>query len=144
VSPVVYSAAETEQVAANTVELLQQTRPWVRFMSVLGFLCVGLMFLICVASGLTRGGFGFGPSELVLFVVFGVMYIFPSLFLSRYASRITDLAETRRVSDLDAALDAQKSFWKFVGVVAAIFTVIYALIFLFAIAGGIMAVNRMR
>ena len=49
----------------------------------------------------------------------------PAIYLKRYASRITDLINLNRADMLEAALEAQKSFWKFVGIVAAITIALY-------------------
>jgi hypothetical protein len=46
----------------------------------------------------------------------GVCYCIGSVLLLRYVSSISDVLISRHVDLLDAAIEAQKSFWRFVGV----------------------------
>jgi len=66
-------------------------------------------------------------------VAIALFYIVPALYLFRYAANIARLRNSGRADDLENALQAQKSFWKFVGIVAAIVVGIYAAIMLFAL-----------
>jgi hypothetical protein len=66
-----------------------------------------------------------------IYVVMAFMYIIPSFYLMRYASRISTFLEEGGAVALDAALEAQKSFWKTAGILMAIFMGLYAV---FAIA----------
>ena len=52
-------------------------------------------------------------------------YFFPTLKLAQYASRIATLRRTQSEHDLVAALDAQRSFWAFIGIVTAIVLGLY-------------------
>lgn len=128
-------------LSQDTVKLLDRTRPWVYFMAVLGFVSAGFMVL---------GGIGVGVAGLatqkpefaivaILYPLLGVVYIFPSLYLYRYAARIRALAATPQLRQLEAALDAQRSFWKFVGVMTVIGIAFGILMFMFAIAAGVLA-----
>jgi hypothetical protein len=65
---------------------------------------------------------------LGLYILLGLLYFFPSLHLYRYARRISELEETPHVERLEAALEAQRSFWRFVGILMAIVLVAYALL----------------
>lgn len=114
-----------EQVVTPTIlTVLSQTQPWVRFLSVLGFIASGLMLLGGLVGSIVAMGRPMGFACLI-YVLFGFLYFFPSLFLSRYASRIADLRMTRGVRQLESALTAQKSFWKFVGIAAMIIIFVY-------------------
>jgi hypothetical protein len=74
----------------------------------------------------------------------GLLYFFPALFLGRYASRIGNLAASSRTEDLENALDAQKSFWKFMGILTSIVLVLYLLLIIVAIIGGAFAASAGR
>ncbi len=132
-----------EAVAASTLAVLSATKPWVRFMSVL--MWIGVVFMLLVAAGMgifsTLGAaksFPTGPlggAQFIIFAAFyGVLafvYIYPALKLWKYANRIGSLAASRSVIDLDAALNEQRSFWKFLGVM----TIIMLSLYLVAIIG---------
>jgi hypothetical protein len=115
---------EVGQVVTPTVlAMLSQTQPWVRFLSVLGFIVSGLMVLIGLFGFATIGrGMGF---VFLMYIPLALLYFIPSLFLFRYASRIADLRMTPGVTQLEDALAVQKSFWKFVGIVALIVISLY-------------------
>ena len=126
-------------VTKYMLEMLRQTKPWVRFMSVMGFLGAALMMILgafmIILGATTRGG----PPAFVgiIYIPLGLIYLGPSVFLWRYANAIAELLQSRIGTQLENALQAQKSFWKFVGIMAAVILVLYALIFVFAIAGGV-------
>lgn len=123
---------------------LRQTKPWARFIAILMFILggfvaiVGLIFMIGMMPG-PRGMQGVGAVMGLIYIAMAMLYIAPAIFLNRYASRLGSLMNTRRNQDLDAALEAQKSFWKFVGITAAIVIGIYLVILLVAVIGGIAA-----
>lgn len=86
----------TGAVNSEVSVILQRTQPWVRFFAILGFVSAGLM----VAIGLLAGTIGIaaGSVETAMFMVIyplmGVLYVFPSLYLLRYASGIRQLAQS--------------------------------------------------
>lgn len=133
---------ESGQVMTQkVVSILRQTQPWVRFLSVLGFIFSTLMVLVGTIgfAAMTFAGAGAGPIErsvLLMYIPMGVLYFFPSLFLFRYASRINALWANRSVRQLEDALEAQKSFWKFVGILMLVAMVLYVLIIAFAFVLG--------
>ena len=116
-------------VTAKTVEMLRQTRPWVRFLAILGFIFAGLMLAIGVIGGIV-GLATDGPTGLIvlLYVPLALIYLLPSVYLNRYAGRIRDFEANPRLEQLDGALEAQKSFWRFVGILMVVVLVLYLLI----------------
>ena len=137
------SGGAAEAVSPSTIAILSATKPWVRFMSVLMWIGVGLMLLVGAGMGVvsvigasksvSSGPFG-GKEMIFLSVFYGVLsfiYIFPAIKLWKYANRIGSLGATRSVTDLDAALNEQRSFWKFVGIM----TIIMISLYLVAIIG---------
>jgi len=128
-----YSTRQIEELifTSRALEMLRQTRPWARFIAVLIFIGAAFMLIggIVFTVGVMTAGPGFrgGPPAFfgVICVVLAGLYIMPAIYLKRYASRITDLINLNRADMLEAALEAQKSFWKFVGIVAAITIALY-------------------
>lgn len=129
-----------------TVQLLSQTRPWVFLVSVFMFLgaaLVGAGGLFMFAMSFINGSRGFGLGSfgtiaggVYLFMAMG-MFV-PALYLRRYARRISNLKGSRRVEDLESALDAQRAYWKFVGILTCIVVGFYVVILLFALLAGLM------
>lgn len=131
------------------IEHLQATKPWVRLISIIMFISVGLMFLGGVAMflipsppGMRGGGAFFGPIIGIIYIIFGALYIIPAYFLHQYASSINDLLKGGGDSAMENALGSQKSFWRFVGILTLIIIALYALFFVFAILGAMTAFVR--
>ena len=109
------SGGESLPVTSLTVDFLRQTKPWVRLFSVLMFIGAGLMLLggvIAMLFGMVGGMRGGGPLGMVgvmvsvLYVGIALVYIFPAIYLWRYASRIANLMQSGNSNDLEAARNA--------------------------------------
>ena len=110
------------------VKLLQQTRPWVRFISILLFLTSGFLVLgglVMMVSGPMTPMGRIGVTIGAAYIVMALIYFVPAIFLWKYADRITLFERERSMASLTLAVEAQKSFWKFVGIAALILLVLY-------------------
>ncbi|CAA9376954.1 MAG: hypothetical protein AVDCRST_MAG64-359 [uncultured Phycisphaerae bacterium] len=125
-------------ISARTMELLRQTRPWVIFFSVLGFLLTGLMLLagtVVTFAGLATPRGSRMPALVgLVYIAFSAVYLFPALFLWRYGMRIGSLVARGQVEDLESALEAQKSFWRLSGIIVIAAIVLYFVVIAVAIA----------
>lgn len=122
--------------------MLRQTKPWVRFMSVIMFIGSGFMALggaIMMAAG-AAGAPGVPGAFLgILYILMAILYVIPAVFLWRYADRIGSFLLQRTPGALAHALEAQKSFWKFVGILTLIVLCVYAFMLLFVVFAGVAA-----
>lgn len=114
----------TEVVSANlpqdVVKEMRAATPWMKLMSVLGFiyclfLIAGAVFTIYAARMTGAGVIAFMPYVIVALLVF-----FPNLFLMQYASNINKYSETKGHLHLRKAFIKQKKLWRFVGVATVI------------------------
>ncbi len=127
------SASHSGEVSSTVVALLQGTQGWVRFLSILGFIGCGLMFLI----GVIVLVMGVTPVNTVstfigvIYLIFGVIYFIPTFKLNQYASKIKLLVHAPSEKNLVEALDKQRSFWKVVG----IFMILTIALYILAIIG---------
>ena len=71
----------------------------------------------------------------VLYLFLGALYIFPANYLNRFASRIRSLVAMRRTLDLEDALEAQRAFWKFCGIMAIVVMALYLAFIAIAVFG---------
>jgi uncharacterized protein DUF5362 len=119
---------------------LQQTQPWVRFLAIMGFIGAGLMVLAGVTAGVA--GAATGRLEtlglMVVYPIFAVLYVFPSMFLLRYADRIKTFVASGVEQDLASAMDAQRAFWKFAAIFTIVSVVFGIVVMAFAVIAGIM------
>ena len=147
--------ADLSAVSAEAIQQLAATRPWVRFISVMTFIGAGFMLLgaagmavMGVVGGAAgaklpptspnhqvnqfAGAMGFGIAAL--YVVLAVVYLFPGIKLWKYANAITTLTTSGRNHDLVTALDQQRSFWKFMGIMIIAMLILYVLVIIGAVA----------
>ncbi|MBU6420985.1 MAG: hypothetical protein KGL98_09205 [Gammaproteobacteria bacterium] len=138
-------------VTDTMLDALRRTKPWVTFLSILGFVFTGLLALLALMMFATGGiwsavprqpgapaflGPAFGVGLGILYLVVAVfMYLLPCVILFRYGTAIGRIASGDAEEAMEQALSKQKSFWKYVGILAIVFLVLYVLL----IIGGIIA-----
>jgi hypothetical protein len=139
-------------ITEGVVGQLAGTKPWVRLISVMCFIGVGFMLLAGLVmmvggasmfNGIAKGNSGLTAGMItamaVAYTIFGILYLYPAVKLWKYANRIGDLVRSGQSADLESALNEQRAFWKFFGVIILLFLALYGLIFLIAIIGGVVA-----
>lgn len=132
-------------VSENALASLNATRPWVKFLAILGFICIGLMviagLIMTFASSMipTRPGMPqFGAVIGIFYLIFAGIYLMPTLFLYRYSKAIAAIQSTGQ-SALEAALKNQKSFWKFMGILMLILLCLEVLLLAVGFLGVMLA-----
>lgn len=130
------TAAEPEEYGTLTAAMVQslvETRPWVFFIAVLGFIMAGFMVLLAIfifavaafaesfASELGAGGVVIGAMYAAIYIVVGGLYLWISYYLYRYATAIRELQTTSSTASMELALDSQRAFWRLVGIMTAIY-----------------------
>ena len=133
---------DVELALRESTDLLAQTKPWVRFVSVLGFFsttCAMAFMLLAFFAGGDPFPNTPGPMAVMLpiqitamFAVCLLVYFIPSLLLWNYASRIADFLIDKSSQALAAAVGAQRSFWKYVGITSAVGIILYMGFFIIA------------
>jgi len=142
---------ENPVISQYAVELLRKMGFWTRIFAVVLFISAGLMIAcgpFMVVFGTIRIGKGGRPGggpepEFLLiglaYLAFGALYLIPAVYLNRFAGKAKAFAQLKDMQDLEAALGAQKSFWKFVSILVLVIIGLYLLLIPIAIVGGIMA-----
>lgn len=127
------------QVTPRTIELLNQTRPWVRLIGIL--LWIGVVLMVLAVLGLTVTGLsGGGPQLLILAAAYGLVAILYAVIASklmRYGRQIELLSQTEAVYELESALDAQRSFWKLIGIITLVALIGYLVAMVAMVVGMI-------
>jgi len=108
---------------ATIARTLERTAPWTRLLAILGFISVVLM----VGIGLVAGVAGIVTSRpeavilMLIYPVMGLLYFFPSLYLLQYTQRIREYIQGgNQLGHLEIALEAQRKFWFFVGILTVV------------------------
>lgn len=141
------SAAPVQAGLEDALDALRATKPWARFMGVMGFLSTALLILVAVGVMLAGSFLQGMPEPLrtilpLIYLVMAGLQLPPAIFLNRYAGRIRDALASRDAGDVAEALRAQKSFWVYVGVLTLVVTILYALIFIGGVAFGALAASH--
>ena len=130
-------AAERAELAPSDriVRSMSQTRPWVLLIGILTLILAGMTALGSVAMFLSAGDqlpWWFG----VLYIAMGALYVYPGIALTRYAAAIKRLVTTREIGELEEAVDRQRKFWRFMGIVAVTVLGAYVLVIVGVVIAG--------
>ena len=129
-------------VTEEMVQHLRDTKPWVRFLSIMMFIGSGLMILgalfMLLAGAISRDlGAVFGAMMAFVYILLAALYIYPSLMLFKYASSIQSLVRDRNPRSMTDALGYQKAFWRFAGILTMVMLCVYALVLIVLMFVGI-------
>ncbi len=131
----------TEGVTRGVVDQLTRTKGWTRFISTLAYLLAMGVVALAIFGGrmmneLTTKVFGFQGIEGMLAVVVVIAVVVAGLaitygaLLGGFSSAVNRLIESGKESDLADALDRQRRFWIFSGVLSVI-GVLFSIVGLF-------------
>ncbi|RXJ51396.1 DUF5362 family protein [Gelidibacter gilvus] len=144
------SAFETFELNLPPVILgfLKETSTWTYFLSILGFIGIGLMILgglfFSLAMNLIPGGnpyagLGVDMSYFGMFyVVIALFYFFPVLYLFNFSRKMKSALNSNNNDELTSAFSNLKSHYKFIGIFTIVIISLYVLIFVFAMIAGAM------
>ncbi len=123
---------------------LKEISTWSYFLSILGFIGIGIMILFGVFFGAFMGrsmgginpyqnlGFSMGYLGLI-YVVIGIMYFFPVYYLFNFSKKMKNALKANNNNEFKMAFSNLKSHYKFMGIFVIVIFSIYALIFIFGI-----------
>lgn len=134
--------------------MLTTTYKWTKFLGIMGF--IGCAFIVLAAFSMMALGNSFSNMEGMpyaglmtgsllggIYLLMGLLYFFPSLYLYQYAEKLKVAIHTRSEEQLILALDKNKAFFRFIGIMMVVTLIIYFLAFIGAIAFGVAAGGAM-
>ena len=138
--------ANSPAFTGRMTQALRDTKPWVTFLAIIGFIFSGLMvigglvFMVVFSVSHFAGGPGPGFAAVgLIYVALGALYLVPACYLFGYGRAIKQFLSSGQAAAAEIALEKQKSFWKFVGILTAIFICIYVVILLGAAVVALVA-----
>jgi di/tricarboxylate transporter len=129
------------ELNSQSIQHFNETRKWTMFLSVAGFIFIGLMVLVFgiamfSASSLIGGNTSGAFTLLPLILIVGI-YFFPIYFLYQFSSQSKQALETNNSELLAKSLKFLKYHYRFMGILFIIFMGIYAIMALvMAVSGG--------
>jgi len=126
---------------------LAQTGKWSRFLSIIGFIFIGLMALggffgaaIMQSMGSAYAGeampAGMGIAFGLIYLVIAALYLYPTLALYRFSKLIRPALNNQDQQLFTEAMRHLRNVFKFMGVLTLVVLGIYALILVFALIGA--------
>jgi uncharacterized membrane protein len=132
-------------------DFLKETSKWAYFLSILGFIGVGLMAIIALFAGTlfstlgsTIPGMGamggsFGVLIGVFYFALAAIYFFPVYYLNKFATNAKRAFRENDSEALTNSFEYLKSHYKFIGIFTLSIMILYGLILVFAVIGGLLS-----
>ncbi|MFP4555837.1 MAG: DUF5362 family protein [Bacteroidales bacterium] len=121
-----------------SVTYLKGAMPWMKFLSILGFIASGFMLIFALAmffgGGAMLGNLGRGVG--ISYLIGAVVVFFLNKYLFDYANGIGKYINTNDPAVLELAFKMQKNFWKFKGILFIIYLSFVILALIFFVIGG--------
>lgn len=125
-------------------EFLRETAKWANFLSILGFILIGLLVIIALFAGTLMSTFsnGFGGSGMsgafvtILYLLMALLYFFPVYYLFKFASNMKKALAIDNEDALTKGFEYLKSHYKFIGIFTIILLSLYLILFFIGIAGA--------
>ena len=122
---------------------LKDTSKWTSFISIIGFVGIGLMviggILVGFFSGLseipenTAYGVGYSAGVGMFYLIIALVYFFPILYLFKFSKKMKSALALNNNEDFKMAFLNLKSHYKFMGIFINVIITLYILIFIGAI-----------
>lgn len=134
------------QLTEQSKMFLKETGKWAYFLSILGFVFIGLIVIMALFLGTTLASLGGGlggssgvASGLITFVylIMAALYFMPVYYLFKFGSNIKSAFADNDTERLTSSLEYLKSHYKFVGILVIVILSFYALVFVLAMVGGL-------
>lgn len=128
------------EIGPDTLRNLNTIRIWTTFLSVLGFILIGLFIIAGIATGMfltsfstTKATLGI-PESMVIILLFvaGAISLFPVVFLFRFSKNIRDAVQNNDQQKLDRGIRNLKKYFTFIGILVIIAITVYAVGLIYA------------
>ena len=136
-----------EMLSQNSIFYMRNTAPWMKFVSIIGFLMCLLLIAFAVIIVMTpveatnpyiaKLGSGMKSFIAVLYIIFAIILFIPNIYLFRYAVLLKKFANTKLSTTFEKSLLMQKKFWKYIGVLVIIYLSLFGITILSISAGAL-------
>ena len=142
-----FNTSESAGLTSGAKSYLLEIAKWSKFLSIIGFIVIGIMVLVGLFGGAMMGaamaqsgspiGGGFFT---IMYIGFAILYLMPVLYLFKFSTQAKTALMNNNDLGIESALENLKSHYKFIGIFTIVILSIYALVFLIALfAGGMSA-----
>ena len=126
---------------AGLILILRKTLPWVRVLSIFGFVLVACFAVLGAVSviGVIERVDSMPIAAVVVYPAAVVLFLIPSLYLHKYGRRIGTFVAQGHTAQLEAALEEERRFWRFMGILALTAAVLALTTLVAAMVIGVLA-----
>ena len=127
------------RINEHSKSFLRETAKWAKFLSIVGFVGIGLMVLLAVfgeylsLNAANSNTFTFetdgGIAGMVVVLILAIIYFFPVYYLYKFANNMKAALQSEEEDQLTDAFEMLKSHYKFMGILTIIILSIYLLLF---------------
>jgi len=113
----------------NGIKQLNMTRKWTLFLSILGFVFIGLMIIVVVIAfsitGNNNSASSFSALSLLPLLAISLIYFFPIYFLFQFSSYSKKSIKNNDSIQLSKSLKYLKNHYQFMGILIIVLTGMY-------------------
>ncbi|MFM9984333.1 MAG: DUF5362 family protein [Flavobacteriales bacterium] len=137
-----YSNDDSLRINEASKSFLLETAKWAKFLSIVGFVFIGLIVLGALfvgAAGSAFGGIGAMGGGLIAFIyiLIAVLYFFPIFYLFKASVALKEGLLANDEGALTNGFENLKSHYKFVGILTIVILSFYVLVLLIAMLGAL-------
>ena len=136
------------QVDHESTNYLKDAARWAKFLSIVGFICIGLFVLMALFAGsivgtmyssmgvgATGGAFG-GAAITIVYLLCALLYFFPCLYTFNFAKKMQDALRNNDQNLLNQSFRNLKACYRFLGILMVIGLCFWGLMIIFFIVGA--------
>jgi hypothetical protein len=126
------------QITLESLEFLNTTAKWTKFLAIMGFIGIGIMLLLGLFMGVifsslnnfpTYTSFHFPMNLLGMFyLILAAVYIFPVIYLNNFSNYTSKAVAFRNTELLTTALSNIKKHFKYMGILVICLIASYLLV----------------
>jgi hypothetical protein len=134
-------------ISQIAISQMKATAPWMKFLSILGFVVCALLIIFAFAMLFGIGSFtqrtstGVGIALFVIYCIMAIIVYFPNLYLFNTANSIREFCISNESTSLEKALIMQRKYWGYMGVLAIIYIAFLIIALLFGSLHSIISVG---
>lgn len=151
----IFSNTTEEKLALNELSFLhlEETAKWGKFLAIVQFVGLALMVIVALVMGIFLPEMNNAMTQespvpisfsatfiMILYLGMAVLMFFPALYLYHYAVKLKMAIQEKNSEVLGDAFNHQRRLYKFIGIVTIVVIAIYAIVFIGAMIGGLIAV----
>ncbi len=117
-------------------EFVLEAAKWAKFLSIVGFVMLGLMVLVIfflMFVGASIGAAAPVGTGILTYVIAVILYFFPTYYLYQFSTNIKSGLERDNTHQVDLGLENLKSTFKFIGISTIVVLSLYVGILLFSL-----------